>query len=74
LIEHRTGVARRDAIISYISEYSEERGFAPSVTEIAAHVGTVRSNIHHHLVVLRDEGRLTFHPGIARSWVVSQPH
>ncbi len=74
MIEHRSGIARRDAIVEYISDYTQKEGYAPSVTEIASHVGTARSNIHHHLVVLRDEGRLTFRPSIARSWVVQGKH
>ena len=64
------GNTKRDAIVEYIYEYRVQNGYAPSVTEIAEHVGTVRSNIHHHLRLLQQEGRLTAHPHIARSWVV----
>ncbi len=64
------GAQKRDAIVEYIDDYRQEHGFAPSITEITAHVGTARSNIHHHLNVLREEGRIRYHPHIARSWIV----
>ena len=70
--EHKRGRTRRDAIVSYIVEYQQREGFAPSISEITDEVGTVRSNVHHHLRVLQDEGRLSSKPGHARSWVVRQ--
>ena len=67
---NRAGVDRRDLILSYILQYQQENGFSPSVSEISTEVGSVRSNIHHHLRVLSQEGRLTSKSGFARSWVV----
>jgi len=68
--EYFRGKTRRDAIVEYISEYQQQQGYAPSISEITKAVGSVRSNVHHHLHVLQQEGRLTAKPGIARSWVV----
>lgn len=72
MTQYTPGVDRRQAIINYISEYQQEHGYAPSITEISESTGTVRSNVHHHLNALRKEGRLTSHAHIARSWVVKQ--
>lgn len=66
------GETRRDAIWDYIYDYRLQHGYAPSITEIARETGTARSNVHHHLTKLQKEGRLTFSPHIARSWVVTQ--
>jgi SOS-response transcriptional repressor LexA len=72
-IEHRTkGQNRRETILAYILEYQHQNGFSPSVGEISEEIGSVRSNIHHHLRVLSVEGRLTSKPKAARSWVVRQ--
>ncbi len=65
------GVTRRDAIWQFIYSYRNQHGYAPSITEIAQETGTARSNVHHHLTTLQKEGRLTYSPNIARSWVVS---
>jgi SOS-response transcriptional repressor LexA len=69
-MENRRGVARRDLILAYILQYQQQNGFPPSVSEISTEVGSVRSNVHHHLRVLSKEGRLTSTSGFARSWVV----
>lgn len=71
-ITYERGQDRRTKILEYITIYQKENGFAPSVTEIAEHIGTARSNIHHHLGVLRTEGLLTSHAHVARSWVVQR--
>lgn len=68
--EQQRGMDRRDLILAFILQYQQQNGFPPSVSEISAEVGTVRSNIHHHLRVLSKEGRLTSKNGYARSWVV----
>ena len=64
------GEQKRDRIAEYIFRYREQHGYAPSITEIADEMGTVRSNVHRHLSLLQREGRITSTPHVARSWVV----
>lgn len=66
----KDGRYRRDQILDYIKLYHDQHGYPPSVGEIAQEMGTVRSNAHHHLRQLVKEGRLTYSPHVARSWVV----
>lgn len=66
----KDGRGRRDLILDYITEYRHQHGYAPSVGEIAAEIGSVRSNAHYHLLALVKEGRLAYTPHVARSWVV----
>lgn len=71
-MEYRNGSERRDLILQFITKYQKEHGFAPSVSEITSEIGTARSNIHYHLSVLQQEGRIAAQPHTARSWVVRQ--
>lgn len=59
---------RRQRILSFIRQYLEARGYAPSVREIGAAVG-IRSTraVKYHLDVLVREGRLERDAGRARS-------
>jgi repressor LexA len=58
----------RAAILDFVERARQERGYAPSVREIAAAVG-LRSpaSVAHHLRRLEEEGRLERAPRAARS-------
>jgi repressor LexA len=50
---------RADRILEFIRETIEDRGFPPSVREIAEAVGLASTSaVHHHLIKLEREGRL----------------
>jgi len=51
---------RAEKILAYIRETVAERGYPPSVREIAEAVGLASTSaVHHHLTKLEREGRLT---------------
>ncbi len=63
---------RGDRILAYIERAIAERGYPPSVREIAAAVGLASTSaVHHHLTRLTKEGRLSRQP--ARSRALSIP-
>lgn len=65
------GARTRQRILAYIAAFVEERGYSPTIREIAdalAYSGT--SSIQQHLVVLEQQGHLTRVPGMARTYRV----
>src|SRR5918996_756674 len=55
----RHDAERRQRIVDYIAHTVEERGYPPSVREIAEAVGLASTSaVHHHLIALEKEGRL----------------
>lgn len=63
----------REHLLEYLTEYHIKHHFSPSIGEMAEEFQTVRSNIHHHLRHLEQEGLLSHEPGKARSWVRQFP-
>lgn len=58
----------RDRIIHYIARYTSERGFSPSVREIATACDiSSTSVVTYHIRRLEVEGRLTRVPGSPRT-------
>jgi repressor LexA len=53
----RHDVERRQKIVAYIGRTVEERGYPPSVREIAEAVGLASTSaVHHHLIALERDG------------------
>lgn len=61
------GTQRRAEIMEFISDYIDEHGYAPTITEISDAVGLAsKSTTHSHLQWLIAEGRLVQTP---RGWI-----
>ena len=56
-----------DALESYIDNWCERRGAAPSMTEIAAGLGLAQSTVSKYLKVMREQGRVHYagHSGVS---------
>src|SRR5687767_15923159 len=55
----RHDVERRQRIVDFIARTVEERGYPPSVREIADAVGLASTSaVHHHLMALQRDGLL----------------
>src|SRR5687767_919104 len=55
----RHDAERRQRIVDYIARTVEERGYPPSVREIADAVGLASTSaVHHHLIALERDGLL----------------
>lgn len=59
----RKGNQYRSEILDFLREYRRQHGFAPSMSELADHLGLARSSCLHHINVLADEGFLTYLSG-----------
>lgn len=51
---------RRDAIEAFVRSFQAEHGYGPTVREVAAHLGLGPSVTHHHLLRMREQGRVTW--------------
>lgn len=55
------GEERKQAILSFIEEYSKENGYAPSVREICKGVGlSSTSSVHRYLKQMSQTGRIAY--------------
>jgi repressor LexA len=69
--ETRRDQPRGDRILSYIERTIADRGYAPSVREIASAVGLASTSaVHHHLTRLSREGRLSRQPTRSRALTI----
>jgi repressor LexA len=65
--------AVEDEIVAFIVRHYTECGFAPSLSEIGAHVGLKsKASVHDYLLGLKAQGRLTQVAGKARTLRVVQ--
>ncbi|HEY8731831.1 MAG TPA: transcriptional repressor LexA [Candidatus Limnocylindria bacterium] len=66
---------RAERILDYIRETIDERGYPPSVREIAEAVGLASTSaVHHHLTKLEKDGRLTKEATRSRALTIPGSH
>lgn len=58
---------KRDLVYGFISRFVERNGYSPTVREIADGLGISTSTAYYHLTQLRDEGRISYKPGMSRT-------
>lgn len=58
---------RKQAILSFVEAFTREHGYSPTITEVCEGVGLSRASVHHHLLALRAEGKVTWALGMART-------
>lgn len=64
--------ARREAIINYISAYSNSMGYSPTVREMMTATGlSSTSAVYYHLQNAIEEGTVSSVKGASRTWRVT---
>ena len=58
---------RQAAVLELVRAFIEERGYSPTVREIAAEYGCSAAGMHQHLQSLRSHGYLEWSPNTART-------
>lgn len=58
---------RQAEILDFVGEFRKKKGYAPSLTEIAAHFGVSVPTVHQHISYLREKNLLTTEKGKRRS-------
>ena len=66
-------VAQDEATLRVIEHYAQQTGHAPSVRDIAVILGLSVSRTHTVLYGLREQGRVSWTPGMSRTLVVTEP-
>ena len=71
--KHRTGLTpRQKEVLEYLDENLREKGYPPSVREIAAALGlTSPATVHNHLNTLEDKGYIKRDPSKPRAMEVN---
>lgn len=64
----------RGQVLDAIRISVRERGYPPSIQEIAEAVGLARSTVHHHLRALAETGVISRPAGRARAIVIADIH
>ncbi len=59
---------RQEQLCEALDRLSRERGYGPSVAELATELGVGRSRCHSLLRALLVKGAVACAPGVARSW------
>lgn len=57
----------RKAIVEFVKDFTDEKGYSPSLKEIAAATGQHFNNVAYHVKVLVKQGVLEKDQGIERS-------
>ena len=64
----KLGIERREQIYQFIVKYINDKGYSPSVREISSAVGLKSSsNVHLHLMKLKEEVRIEMKPHCPRT-------
>lgn len=64
---------RQKQVLSLIAQLTEERGFPPSLAELAKAMGLKnRMTVHQHVVALKKKGLVIWEPGLNRSLRLSE--
>lgn len=58
---------RQQEILAYLKSATDERGFAPSIREVAAHFGMTAKGAYDHIKALERKGVITRQDRTARS-------
>lgn len=65
------GILMRAEILKAIRQYTADKGYSPSIREIAAMVGAKSTSpVKYHLDILAADGLITYSPNIHRSIMV----
>ena len=62
----------RDRLLAFIIAYTKEHGWAPSITEMSAHLGIVRSAVASQLNKLEGAGKIVRGARMARAIMVCE--
>jgi DNA-binding IclR family transcriptional regulator len=57
-----------DDILDYLRDYHAKRGYAPSVREVASHLGVGVSTAHRHLREMLKTEEIVAESGRSRTW------
>jgi len=61
---------RQSAVLRFIRDYNDVRGYSPSYREIGQHFGIAHKNAREYVLRLARKGALSYTEGTARSIVV----
>ena len=60
-VQQQAKARAREAVLQAVSDFLDENGFSPLVSELAARTGISRASVQRHIDALLAEGRLTKH-------------
>lgn len=53
---------RQQKIVEFVEDFCAERGYSPTLTEVAKGTGMARNTVRHHVTLLVERGRLLEEP------------
>lgn len=72
-MSHRSdGPTLRAKVVEFLADSYLAGDRSPSLDDIAAGVGVARTTVHHHIKVLRAEGKITSVPNLPRVNVITE--